>query len=136
MKSNGRVTTRVRQPGPTELRADSVLSFEARRGQELLGTRGRLWVTQDGDPRDVFVGRGERFVFDRNGVVVIHALHEAGAFVLSAGFAARTRAGWFASIVAALRTRLVDLANGAADRPRRAPTAPRTTRERLAQSGT
>lgn len=132
MKSNIPARTRVRQPGATELRADSVLSFEARRGQELLGTRGRLWVTQDGDPRDVFVGSGERFVFDRSGVVVIHALHEAGAFVLSAGFAAPTRAGWFASIVAALRTRLVYLAKG----PRRAPAAPRTTRGRLAQTVT
>lgn len=68
---------------PTEIGSDAAVSFEVRPGQELVGTRGTLWVTQDGDPRDVFVQPGQRFVFDRRGVTVIHALHGAGAFLLA-----------------------------------------------------
>jgi Protein of unknown function (DUF2917) len=35
---------------------------------------GRLWVTQDGDPRDNIVDAGECMRFDRPGLVILQAL--------------------------------------------------------------
>ncbi len=34
---------------------------------------GCIWITQDGDPRDIVLGTGESFRFDRPGVALVHA---------------------------------------------------------------
>lgn len=34
---------------------------------------GCLWITQDGDPRDIILKRGESFTLDRPGVALLHA---------------------------------------------------------------
>jgi uncharacterized protein (AIM24 family) len=38
---------------------------------------GTLWVTQDGDPRDVVLAPGESFTLDRNGVAIVYATDDA-----------------------------------------------------------
>ena len=43
--------------------------------------RGRLWLTQHNDRRDVVLGRGETFTLDRDGDAVLSA-EEASALVL------------------------------------------------------
>lgn len=38
---------------------------------------GTIWITQEGDPRDIFLAAGERFTLDRPGLALISA--EEGA---------------------------------------------------------
>lgn len=38
---------------------------------------GTIWITQEGDPRDIFLAAGERFTFDRPSLALISA--EEGA---------------------------------------------------------
>jgi len=52
----------------------SVLRIEDGRDLLLYVWEGSLWVTQQGDPRDRYVGAGEWFRLDRNGLAVASAL--------------------------------------------------------------
>lgn len=38
---------------------------------------GALWITQEGDRRDYYVGAGDSFELDRDGVAVIYAMQQA-----------------------------------------------------------
>ena len=38
---------------------------------------GLVWVTQDGDSRDIFLGRGEAFAFARQGMALVEAISPA-----------------------------------------------------------
>jgi hypothetical protein len=35
---------------------------------------GTVWITQQGDLRDIFLAAGQRFTFDRPGLALIHAM--------------------------------------------------------------
>lgn len=52
--------------------------LQGRVGQRLECLGGTLWITQDGDPRDVVIGAGEAFDLDRNGRVLASALGGPG----------------------------------------------------------
>jgi hypothetical protein len=54
-----------------------VLSLAGRPGTRIESRQGGLWVTQDGDPRDVVLACGEACVLDRDGPVLVQALEPA-----------------------------------------------------------
>ena len=60
----------------------AMLHIDDGEGQSVVVFKGLLWITQDGDPRDVFVGRGETFTIDRPGRVLIEAIDESRLLVL------------------------------------------------------
>lgn len=45
---------------------------------------GSLWLTIDGDPRDIVLSAGEGFTVDRGGDVIISALDPSRALLLQA----------------------------------------------------
>jgi hypothetical protein len=47
-------------------------------GDAIVCTCGMLWITQEGDPEDYLIKRGGSFIANRQGVVVIQALTQAG----------------------------------------------------------
>ncbi len=40
-------------------------------------SQGTLWVTQEGDPQDYVLSKGESFIADRHGSIVVEALTDA-----------------------------------------------------------
>ncbi|HEX4233891.1 MAG TPA: DUF2917 domain-containing protein [Caldimonas sp.] len=58
------------------------LHGESGRRIEVLG--GSIWITQDGDLRDVILQRGEAFDFDRKGDVLLSAFDDSRYLVLDA----------------------------------------------------
>lgn len=43
---------------------------------------GSVWVTQEGDQRDVVLRAGESFHFDRTGTAIVEALHTSAVLLL------------------------------------------------------
>jgi hypothetical protein len=56
------------------LPADGTRRVFARPGDRIECVAGALWVTQDGDPRDVVLGAGDAFDVDRAGPLLMTAL--------------------------------------------------------------
>lgn len=54
-----------------------VRSFTGHPGLRIASQRGRVWITQDGDPRDVVIDSGESHALDRDGPVYLQALDAA-----------------------------------------------------------
>jgi hypothetical protein len=61
----------------TALRPGEVLRLRDAVGNRITGLRGELWITQEGDPRDVILKAGEGFVLDRPGLALAQAVGEA-----------------------------------------------------------
>ena len=51
-------------------------------GQRVECVLGSLWVTQDGDQRDIVLSPGESFAFDRRGDALISALADSRFLLL------------------------------------------------------
>ena len=68
--------------GLSRLRAGEFLRIEDGAGRSLAVFDGLVWVTQDGDPCDAFVARGQTFTLDRQGLAVIEALTDTRLIVL------------------------------------------------------
>ncbi|HLX79034.1 MAG TPA: DUF2917 domain-containing protein [Burkholderiales bacterium] len=60
--------------GSIPLRSNQPLRIENGYGRRISVLEGHVWVTQDGDPRDIVLGAGEDFVFDRRAMAVLSAL--------------------------------------------------------------
>ena len=67
----------------TRLGAGEFLKLRDGRGQRLEVLDGWVWVTQDGDPRDAFIGKGGSFVFDRSGLAIVEALADSRMVVFA-----------------------------------------------------
>jgi hypothetical protein len=52
-------------------------------GDAIISTCGVVWVTQEGDPDDYMLRKGERFVAHRHGTVVVQALDDGASFRIS-----------------------------------------------------
>lgn len=61
------------------------------RGKRVECISGSLWVTQDGDPRDVLLETGEAFEFDRAGDALVSALADSRYLMLQACEVASSR---------------------------------------------
>lgn len=76
--------------GSLHLRRGQPLRLENGYGRRVSVLEGHIWVTQDGDPRDVVLGAGEDFVFDRPGSAVVSALDGDATIVRQDGIAVGT----------------------------------------------
>jgi DUF2917 family protein len=56
------------------LKAREILPIHDGAGLEVTCLRGILWITQDGDPEDRIIDRGESFVLDQPGLSLVNAL--------------------------------------------------------------
>jgi hypothetical protein len=50
-------------------------------GWSVKALRGTLWITQDGDVRDVVLEAGQEFILDRNGLALLTSLGETNICV-------------------------------------------------------
>lgn len=67
-----------------QLSRDALLPIRAEPGQRLVCVRGRVWITQDGDPRDIVLSAGDHFVLDRPGTTLVNALEGDAVIVRQA----------------------------------------------------
>lgn len=81
------MNTELRQP-LTELAQGRTLAVRNGRGRAIVVFSGQVWITQDNDLRDTFVGAGESFELDHDGLALATALDDSRLMVLSAAPAA------------------------------------------------
>jgi len=65
------------RPTTTRLAHRKILDLRNRTGDRVECLDGSVWITQDGDPRDVILGAGESFTLDRPGTALVYALEDA-----------------------------------------------------------
>ena len=53
-------------------------------GRRIECLRGSIWITQDGDPRDIVLAAGEAFDFDRSGDALLSAFADSRYVLLDA----------------------------------------------------
>jgi Protein of unknown function (DUF2917) len=56
-------------------------------GVRLQVRRGKVWITQDRDGRDLMISEGDGFTLDRPGLALVHALEPAEVAVAEPGAA-------------------------------------------------
>jgi hypothetical protein len=69
-------------PQVAHLQYRQTFNLRARKGQRIEVCTGQVWITQDGDPRDVILRANEAFTLDRTGHALVSALDEGASFVL------------------------------------------------------
>ena len=73
-----------------------LVEFPDARGTTLHVARGRVWITQERDRRDIVLGAGDTFTLERDGMTVAEAQGETtlAAFNPRVEHAKRGQAGW------------------------------------------
>ena len=61
----------------TVLERGQSLPLQDARGSLVLCLSGSLWLTQEGDPRDVVLEAGDEALIDRDGLSLVYALSDA-----------------------------------------------------------
>jgi hypothetical protein len=64
-------------PADSRLAYRGILKLRGRAGDRVDCLDGRVWITQDGDLRDVVLDAGQVFTLDRAGTAIVYALTEA-----------------------------------------------------------
>ena len=67
----------------TPLRKGEALQLHHALGQRVEALDGRLWLTMDGDLRDIVLDAGEGFTVDRDTDVLLSAISDARVVVLT-----------------------------------------------------
>ena len=62
----------------------AMVDLEGAIGVEIRVHRGRVWLTQENDTRDIVVGPGEAFRLDREGRAVVEVLTDAEISLIAA----------------------------------------------------
>ena len=65
------------QQGNLQLARHGHVEVTDGRGTSMRCLSGSLWVTQDGDPRDIVLTAGDSFTLDRDGLAIIYATAES-----------------------------------------------------------
>ena len=68
-----------------DLRKAQILRLHDASGAAIVCLQGELWLTQDGDFRDIVLAAGDSFVLDRAGVTLVTALSASSVCVEKAG---------------------------------------------------
>ena len=83
VRAHGLVTP-AQLHGPIELGANRHLHLRDALGARIEALSGAIWVTQNGDVRDVVLEAGDALVVDRGGEVVVSAVSDARFKVVAA----------------------------------------------------
>lgn len=59
------------------MKRKQLLKVRGGAGNAIVCHSGSVWVTQDGDQRDIILDAGESFVLDRNGATLVQALEQS-----------------------------------------------------------
>jgi len=70
--------------GARNLAKNKVRHLHAERGRRVEVVSGAIWITQDGDPRDIVLQGGDGFDFDRAGDALLSAFADSRYLVLDA----------------------------------------------------
>lgn len=65
----------------SQLKRGAMLRLNDAAGRTVAVFKGMAWITQDRDPRDVFVAAGETFRVDRPGLVLVEAMDDTSLIV-------------------------------------------------------
>ena len=66
------------------LAKDQTLNLPNAAGVRVASQSGTVWITQDGDLRDIVLGAGEAFDFDRRGDALLSAFADSRYLLLDA----------------------------------------------------
>jgi len=76
---------------PAYLMRRQTFNLSTRKGQRIECRTGQIWITQDGDSRDVILGSDESFTLDRSGHTLVSALEDASFVLRTDATPVRTR---------------------------------------------
>ena len=79
-------------PQAAHLRRRQTFNLRAKKGQRIEVRSGQIWLTQDGDPRDVILGANQCFTLDRSGHALVSALDDSTIVLRNAAEVARITA--------------------------------------------
>ena len=68
--------------GARALGKGKIRHLHAESGRRVEVVSGTIWITQDGDLRDIVLGAGEAFDFDRRGEALLSAFDDSRYLVL------------------------------------------------------
>lgn len=83
------------------LKRNQVVKVRGGIGHSIVCDSGTVWVTQNGDPRDIILRAGKSFTIDRNGLALVQAFEPSSISIT------RSTAQFRASVPAMLPRRAV-----------------------------